>query len=159
MRSPIDKVLDLMSLALDKQTGTEESRTAAITALVLIRKHHLLIGPTEEVVIESKPPEKSASEPEPPVMSIKDVRTLAEDKARKTVSFLVRKSILGEFPWVNATTLAEEAVAAGVIRREHWEVFRDHVRKVLNSKVNRGVLISRSGFRGGYQLVQNRKSV
>lgn len=47
MKSPIDKVLDLMSLALDKQTGTEESRTAAITALTIIRKHHLLIGPTE----------------------------------------------------------------------------------------------------------------
>lgn len=157
MKSPIDKVLDLMSLALDKQTGTEESRTAAITALNLIRKHHLLIGPAEELIIESKPLEKSASEP--PVMSIKDVRTLAEERARKTVSDLVRKSILGDFPWVNATTLAEEAVTTGVIRREHWEVFRDQIRKILNSKVNRGVLISRSGYRGGYQLVQNRKSV
>lgn len=157
MKSPIDKVLDLISLALDKQTGTEESRTAAITALTLIRKHHLLIGPTEELVIESKPPEKSA--PEPPVMSIKDVRALSEEKARKVVSDLVRKSILGEFPWINATTIAEEAVTSGVIRREHWEVFRNEVRKILNAKVNRGVLISRSGFRGGYQLAQNRKSV
>lgn len=146
-----------MSLALDKQTGTEESRTAAITALSLIRKHHLLIGPEEVLILESKPLEKSASEP--PVMSLKDVRTLAEERARKTVSDLVRKSILGEFPWVSATTLAEEAVTMGVIRREHWEIFRDQIRKVLNSKVNRGVLISRSGYRGGYQLVQNRKSV
>ena len=143
-----------MSLALDKQTGTEESRTAAVNALTLIRKHHLLTGPTEEFVTKAKP-----LVVEPPVMSIKDVRILAEDKARKTVSDLVRKSILGEFPWVNATTLAEEAVSVGVIRREHWEVFRDQVRKVMNSKVNRGVLISRSGFRGGYQLAQNRKSV
>jgi hypothetical protein len=157
MMSPINKVLGLMALALDKQTGTEESRTAAITALTLIRKHRLLIGPAEEVVIESKPPESSVSEP--PVMSIKDVRTLAEDKACKTVSELVRKSILGEFPWVNATTLTENAMREGIIRREHWEVFRDHIRRVLNSKVNRGVLVSRSGFRGGYQLVQNRKSV
>ena len=157
MRLPIDKVLDLMALALDKEAGTEESRTAAITALTLIKKHKLLIGPTEELVIESKPPESSTSEP--PVMSIKDVRALAEDRARKAVSELVRKSILGEFPWVTATTLAEEAVTLGVIRREHWEVFRDQIRKILNSKVNRGVLISRSGYRGGYQLAQNRKSV
>lgn len=90
-------------------------------------------------------------------MSIKDVRTLAEEKARKTVSDLVRKSILGEFPWVSATNLAEEAVIAGVIRREHWDVFRDQVRKVLNAKVNRGVLVSRSRFRGGYHLAQNKR--
>ena len=157
MKSPIDKVLDLMALALDKETGTEESRTAAITALILIRKHRLLLGPTEELVFEPAEPVRGSSEP--PVMSVKDVRVLAEERARKSVSDLVKKSIIGEFPWVNATTLAEDAVTAGVIRREHWEVFRNEIRKILNAKVNRGILKSRSGFRGGYQLAQNRKLV
>lgn len=157
MRSPIDKVLDLMALALDKEADTEESRTAAITALTLIKKHKLLIGPEEELVFESKPP--VAGTPEPPVMSIKDVRNLADDKARQAVSDLVRKSILGEFPLITATSITEGVIKAGGIRREHWEVFCTKVRKSLNEKVNRGVLTSKSGYKGGYQLVKNRKSV
>jgi hypothetical protein len=146
-----------MALALDKGTDKEESRTAAITALTLIRKHRLLFEPEGDLTPEPEPPRPSS--PLSAEMSVKSIRNLADDQARKLVSELVRKSILGGFPLVSAASIAEAEIKAGHLLRKHRKVFLDQLRKTLNAKVNRGVLVSKSGYRGGYQLAQTKKAV
>jgi Protein of unknown function (DUF2786) len=142
MKTPLDKVQDLISLALDEGPNPEEARNAAMQAVRLIHKHDLLVG----VVPVGKL--KRITE----VTSMQKIRKLAEEKANQVVSDLVRRSILGDFPVVQATQITNDMHQSGAITQDQKEVFYKRLRVCLLTKVRHGVLISKSGWQGGYQL-------
>ena len=55
MKSPLDKVQDLISLALDSGPDQEEARNAAMSAVRLIRKYDLLVSPVEVGKVRRNP--------------------------------------------------------------------------------------------------------
>lgn len=145
MRSPLDKVLDLISLALDGNPDPEEARNAAITAVKLIRKHELLVSPLEVGKARRNPGQVSAQR----------TQRLAEEWANRVVSDLVKKAIVGEYPVVRATQIADEAYFAGKVTQDQKSTFYKQLRVCLLAKVRRGVLVSKSGWQGGYQLARS----
>jgi hypothetical protein len=147
MKTPLDKVQDLISLALDEGPNQEESRNAAMQAVRLIRKHDLLVG-TLQVRKLRRTPE---------IISAQRTKKLAEEKANQVVSDLVKKSILGDFPIIRATQITEDLHQSGVITGDQKETFYKQLRVCLLAKVRHGVLISKSGWQGGYQLARSGK--
>jgi len=147
MKSPLDKVQDLISLALDGNPDQAEARNAAITAVKLIRKHDLLVIDFEVGKVRRSPGQ----------LSSKKTQRLAEERVSRAVSGLVNKSIIGEYPMVRATQLAEEAVSSGEITQSQWDTYYKQLRVCLLSKVRHGVLVSKSGWQGGYQLARSGK--
>ena len=147
MKSPLDKVQDLISLALDGNPDQAEARNAAITAVKLIRKHDLLVIDFEVGKVRRSPGQ----------LSSKKTQRLAEERVSRAVSGLVNKSIIGEYPMVRATQLAEEAVSSGEITQSQWDTYYKQLRVCLLSKVGHGVLVSKSGWQGGYQLARSGK--
>lgn len=147
MKTPLEKVQDLISLALDEGPNQEESRNAAIQAVRLIRKYDLLVGvvPVRKI--------RRATE----VVSAQRTKRLAEEKANQVVSDLVKKAILGDFPVVRASQITEDMHHSGAITQEQKETFYKQLRVCLLSKVKHGVLISKSGWQGGYQLARTVK--
>jgi hypothetical protein len=146
MKSPLDKVQDLISLALDGNPNQEEARNAAMMAVKIIRTHGLLVGEFEPGKIR-----RSTDR-----ILLRKVQRLAEDRVNRTVSELVRKSIVGEYPLIRATELAEDAVSLGEIPQGQWDIFYKQLRVCLLSKVRHGVLVSKSGWKGGYQLARSK---
>jgi hypothetical protein len=144
MKSPLDKVQDLISLALDGNPDQEEARNAAMTAIRLIRKHDLLVGDFEVGRVRRSPGRISSQK----------TQRLAEERVNRTVSELVKKSILGEYPLIKATELAESAIFSGEITQGQWDTYYKQLRVCLLSKVRHGVLVSKSGWQGGYQLAR-----
>jgi hypothetical protein len=147
MKTPLDKVQDLISLALDGGPNQEEARNAAMQAVRLIQKHDLLVG----VV----PVRKLRRNPEG--FSMQKTKKLAEERANQVVSDLVRKSILGDFPMIRATQITDEMHQSGVITQEQKETFYKQLRVCLLAKVRHGVLVSKNGWNGGYQLARSGK--
>jgi hypothetical protein len=147
MKTPLDKVQDLITLALDEGPNQEEARNAAIQAVRLIRKHGLLVG---EVQVKKL---RRTTE----VVSTQRTKRLAEEKTNQVVSDLVKRSILGDFPIVRATQITEDMHQSGVITGEQKETFYKQLRVCLLAKVRHGVLVSKSGWQGGYQLARSEK--
>ena len=147
MKSPLDKVQDLISLALDGNPDQAEARNAAMTAVKLIRKHDLLVTDFEVGKVR-----RSTGR-----ITSQKTQRLAEERVNRAVSGLVNKSIIGEYPMLRATQLAEEAVASGEITQSQWDTYYKQLRVCLLSKVRHGVLISKSGWQGGYQLARSGK--
>lgn len=147
MKTPLEKVQDLISLALDGGPNQEECRNAAMQAVRLIRKHDLLVG---EFSVKKL---RRTTE----IVSAQRTKKLAEEKARQVVSDLVRKSILGEFPIIQATQVTEDMHQSGVITGDQKETFYKQLRVCLLEKVRHGVLVSKSGWQGGYQLARSGK--
>jgi hypothetical protein len=147
--TPLDTVERLISLALDEQTNQDEARNAAVTAVRLIRKHNLLI---EEFQVGRA--RKTCNQ-----VSLKKLQRLADEKANQMVSELVNRSIAGAYPTVTASSVVEDAIHEGLIQREQYEVFYRQLKVSLLSKVRRGIIVSKSGFSGGYQLSRSRKLI
>lgn len=147
MKSPLDKVQDLISLALDGNPDQAEARNAAVTAVRLIRKHDLLVTDFEVGKVR-----RSTGR-----IASQKTQRLAEERVNRAVSGLVNKSIIGEYPMLRATQLAEEAVESGEITQGQWDTYYKQLRVCLLSKVRHGVLISKSGWQGGYQLARSGK--
>jgi len=147
MISPLDKVLDLIALALDGNPNQEESRNAALTAVKLIRKHDLLISSVEVKRARRTPGQVSAQK----------TQRLAEEWANRVVSDLVKKSILGEYPVVRATQITAEAYLKESLTQVQKSTFYKQLRVCMLAKVRRGVLVSKSGWQGGYQLARSNK--
>jgi hypothetical protein len=147
MKSPLDKVQDLISLALDSGPDQEEARSAALNAVRLIRKYNLLVSPIEVGKVRRSPGRVSAQK----------TQRLAEERVNRAVSELVKKSIVGEYPMIKATELAENAIFSGEITHNQWDTYYGQLRTCLLSKVRHGVLVSKSGWQGGYQLARTSK--
>jgi hypothetical protein len=146
MKSPLDKVQDLISLALDSGPDQEEARNAAMSAVRLIRKYDLLVSPVEVGKVRRNPG-----------LAAQKTQRLAEERVNKAVSELVRKSIIGEYPMIKATELAENAIASGEITHSQRDTYYGQLRTCLLSKVRHGMLVSKSGWQGGYQLARTGK--
>jgi hypothetical protein len=147
MKTPLEKVQDLISLALDPSPNQEEARNAAMQAVRLIQKHDLLVSTFEVGRVRRSPGQISSQK----------TQRLAEEKANQVVSDLVRKAILGEYPVIQATILTEEAHRDQVITQDQRTTFYNQLRTCLLAKVRRGVLVSKSGWQGGYQLARSVK--
>ena len=147
MKSPLDKVQDLISLALDGNPDQEEARNAAMTAVKLIRKHDLLVSFIEVGRIRRSPGRVSSQK----------TQRMAEERANRAVSDLVKKSIVGDYPMIRATQITEDAIASGEITQDQRDTFYNQLRVCLLSKVRHGMLVSKSGWQGGYQLARSNK--
>lgn len=179
MDSPLTKASKLMALALDPGAGAEEARSAAHAAVRLIHQHKLLkvvqsgdLGDLFRDIYSSPPPpptpppkrgrqkkEPKPKEPPPPQqMSRAELRVLAEGKADRFVSFLVKKSITGEFPCFTARYLTEKALKNGELNSLDRHVYHHYLQKAMQSRVKSGLLGSKSGPKGGYHLVQSKKN-
>ena len=147
MKSPLDKVLDLISLALDNNVSPEEARSAAMSAITLIRKHDLLIANVEVKRLKRTPE----------VVTAKRMQKLAEECANQVVSDLVKRSILGEYPTVSSSRITYEWGDKRNLSSSEKEAFARQLKVALNVKVKHGLLISKSGWQGGYQLAQTKR--
>lgn len=147
MKTPLDKVQDLISLALDEGPNQEEARNAAMHAVRLIQKYGLLVG--------TVPVRKLRHTPE--TISAQKTKKLAEEKANQVVSDLVKRSIVGDFPVIRATQITDDLHQSGIITQEQKDTFYKQLRVCLLAKVRHGVLISKSGWQGGYQLARSGK--
>lgn len=145
MKSPLDKVQDLISLALDGNPDQSEARNAAMTAVKLIRKYDLLVSEFVGRVRRN------------PGLTSQKTQRLAEERANRAVSDLVKKSIIGEYPVIRATQITEDALSTGDITQSQRDTFYHQLRGFLLSKVRHGVLVSKSGWQGGYQLARSGK--
>jgi hypothetical protein len=145
MKTSLDKVQDLISLALDGGANQEEARNAAMQAVRLIQKHDLLAS--------TVPVRKLRRTTE--IVSAQKTKKLAEEKANQVVSDLVRRAILGDFPIIRATQIAEEMHQIGAITQDQKDTFYKQLRVCLLAKVRHGVLISKTGWQGGYQLARS----
>lgn len=147
MKTPLDKVQDLISLALDEGAPQGEARNAAMQAVRLIREYDLLVG--------TVPVRKLRRTTE--IVSAQKTKKMAEEKANQVVSDLVKKSILGDFPVIQATQITNDMHQCGAITQEQKETFYKQLRVCLLAKVRHGVLVSKSGWQGGYQLARSGK--
>lgn len=148
MKSPLEKVQDLITLALDDSHNREEARNAAVQAIKLIRKHDLLVG---EVPVRRL--RRTTEE----VLGHK-IKKLAEEKANQVVSDLVKRAIIGDFPVIQASQITNDMHAKGDLSQDQKELFYKQLRVCLLTKVRHGVLVSKSGWQGGYQLARRGKS-
>ncbi len=142
-KSPLEKVTNLISLALDSNAGPEEARSAAMSAVALIHKHNLLISSVAIPRVRIGSPNTSHK-----------IQKLAEETVNQVISELVRKSILGDYPKLQASQIMDDAFSTGVITEGQKEVFYKCLHNILRAKVRRGVLISQTGWHGGYQLAK-----
>jgi hypothetical protein len=180
MDSPFIKANKLIALALDSGAGVEEARTAAYAAVRLIHQHQLLkesqaddffrdiyssppppppkCGRQKKAKPKAKPKAKAKAKPkEPQQLSRAEIRVFAEDKADRFVSFLVKKSIIGEFPCLTARYLTEKALKNNEVHSLDRHIYHYYIQKALQSRVKSGLLGSRMGTKGGYHLVQSKK--
>lgn len=116
-----------------------------MTAVTLIHKHNLLISSVEIPGVRRF----SSS-----TVTSHKIQKLAEDKVNQVISELVKKAILGEYPKLQASQIMDEAFSEGVITEGQKEVFYKYLHNILRAKVRRGVLVSRTGWQGGYQLAK-----
>lgn len=147
MKSPLEKVQDLITLALDDSHNPEEARNAAVQAVKLIRKHDLLVGEVPVRRLRRTPAD---------VLNHR-LKKLAEEKANQVVSDLVKRAIVGDFPVIQATQVTNDMHAKGDLTQEQKDIFCNQLRVSLLTKVRHGVLVSKSGWQGGYQLARRGK--
>jgi len=132
----LEKVNKLMALA--DSSSLEESRTAAVLAIKLIREHGLLQLPDNHN--ETKPRTHREG-----------LRHMAEAKAGRFVEFLRRKADAGTFPVFQSRTLVDRAVEDGSLRGEDRDVFSYYLRKALREFIVAGALEYQAGHHG-YRL-------
>jgi hypothetical protein len=148
MKSPLEKVQALITLALDDSNNREEARNAAVQAIKLIRKHDLLVG---EI-----PVRKLRRAPED--FLIYKIKKLAEEKTNQVVSELVKRAIVGDFPVISAIQITNAMCAEGAFTQDQKDIFYAQLRRCLATKMRHGILISNLGGKKGYQLARRGKS-
>jgi hypothetical protein len=160
MGAILQRVQDLINLAVHESAAPEEARNSAFSAVRMIRKYGLLLKDSPQSKEASKakgrgPKGKKASEvsaEEAPHRARAELKNLAEEKADRFVSFLVKKSIVGEFPLLSCWDLADKTRKNGEIHANDLGTFHYYLQLSLAARVKRGTLISKTGGRGGYQL-------
>jgi hypothetical protein len=142
--NPLDKVGDLIALALNSEVSPEESRTAAVLAIKIIQEYDLLRA-VRECEVSTLPSKKE------PLLEVQPEGLSEKVKARGNlfVKFLIQESIQGRFPVGSAKGLTAQAIEEGVIFRFQGEAFRPRMQRFLRKKANNGILIS---TRKGYSL-------
>lgn len=165
MGAVLQRVQDLINLAVHETAAPEEARTSALAAVQMIRKYGLLLRDSPQSKAAGKSNGRSARDTVPPAevpradpeagpvkRSRAELKARAEVKADRFVSFLVKKSIFGEFPFFTSVDLAKKSVKNGEVHTDNLSVFHYYLQLSLAARVKRGTLVSKSGGRGGYQL-------
>lgn len=147
MNSPLDTTKRLIALALNQGSGFEESRTAALAAIKLIDQHDLLRG--KKITSTRLPGEPRGSTSE---LSGDEMRVIAMRRVSQCIASLVRKSVLGSFPFITAKELVQQSLDSKEIYATHQNRLLTAIRKVLQDKTKHGVL-NKVG-KGEYQLAR-----
>lgn len=141
----VQKVLKLVALAIDPGAAHEEARSAAYAAVKLIAQHNLLNASD----IEEQPSYES-----PRIRSRQEIKYLAETKTDRYIIFLIKKANLGVFPCLTSKCIADKTLQNCEIVEEEYDLFKYLLQQSLYNKVQKGVLCSKPGCKGGYYLAR-----
>lgn len=170
MATVLDRIKKLM--ALTTSPFEEEARTAAVTAVRLIVEHNLLVKSMPRRVVKHEEDEEGvdatisdifrrAREKKPgpaPRQGMAALKQCAFDKCDRFVSFLEKKSELGEYPVFSAVRIADKAVKDGQVNALDRAKFHYYLQMALRLQVVSGVLRSVKGYGGGYRLGELRQA-
>lgn len=156
----MSKIRHLAALALGEGASEEESRTAAVLALRLIREEGLLDrgGRSQHEVSEDNPDWsfeiRSFFGTELPKVErgFGYLVRLSEVVADRFVCFLEDLARSGVYMFIPAHRIAQEVVSRGHIAEGERGSFTKTLTNSLRRRVQEGELISRKGHGGGFGL-------
>lgn len=170
MSDILEKVRNL--LARTTSPFEEEARSSAYLAAKLILKHNIELSYPFGYRPPPPPPPASSGVPHtdgasarkekrqarrkaPPKKprSREELMQVAEQKCIRLMDFFQRKAQQGQFPVLSLPFLVRKSVEEGIISEAERPIFHLVFGEILRALVNQGVLLSKTGGKGGYWFV------